>query len=117
MVPRLIAGLVGGVLISIFANLACLYGAMLVSQYSLGFSSGSFISGVRAFVQFRDLVFAAIKGACFGAIIPVVSCYCGLRCRSGAEGVGLATTHAVVASSVTIITLDFVLTYVFSHFY
>ena len=117
VVPRLIAGITGGVLISIFANLACLYGAMLVSQYSLGFSNGSFITGVRAFVQFRDLFFAGIKGACFGAIIPLVSCYCGLRCRRGAEGVGLATTSAVVASSVTIIGLDFVLTYLFSHFY
>lgn len=117
VVPRLIAGVVGGVLVTIFANLACLYGAMVISELKLGFTSGSFLGGMRAFVQLRDLLFAAVKGACFGAIIPVVSCFFGLRCRSGAEGVGLATTHAVVAASVSIIGLDFVLTYVFSHFY
>ena len=117
VVPRLCAGVIGGVLISVFANLACLYGAMLISSFDLGYSAGSFVTGMRAFVRFRDLVFAGIKGGCFGAVIPLASCYFGLRCRSGAEGVGLATTHAVVAASVTIIGLDFVLTYVFSHFY
>ena len=117
VVPRLIAGVLGGVLISVFANLACLYGAMWITHFSLGYSSGSFVAGVRAFVHARDLGFAAIKGGCFGAVIPLASCYFGLRCRRGAEGVGLATTHAVVASSVTIIGLDFMLTYIFSHYY
>jgi phospholipid/cholesterol/gamma-HCH transport system permease protein len=117
VLPRLCAGVIGGTLVSIFANLACLYAAMLVTQYDLGYSSGSFVTGMRAFVHARDLYFAALKGAAFGAVIPLASCYYGLRCREGAEGVGQATTHAVVAASVTIIGLDFVLTYVFSHFY
>ena len=78
---------------------------------------GAFVTGMRAFVSFQDLVFAAVKGACFGAVIPLVSCFFGFRCKSGAEGVGLATTNSVVVSSVLIIFLDFVLTYAFSHFY
>ena len=60
---------------------------------------------------------AMIKGGVFGAVIPLVSCFFGFRCKSGAEGVGLATTNAVVVSSVSIIVLDFVMSYVFSHFY
>src|SRR5690606_25026739 len=107
----------GGFILSIIANLVCLYAAMLVSEFKLGYSSGAFITGMRAFVDFRDLVFASIKGASFGAVIPLISCYFGFRCQSGAEGVGLATTNAVVASSVAIIALDFVLTYIFSNFY
>ena len=117
VVPRFIACVIGGFLLSLIANLVCLYCAMLVSEAKLGYSSGAFITGMRAFVSFQDLVFASIKGACFGAVIPLVSCFFGFRCKSGAEGVGLATTNSVVVSSVLIIFLDFVLTYVFSHFY
>lgn len=117
VVPRLIACVIGGFILSLIANLVCLYCAMLVSEMKLGYSSGSFISGMRAFVEFRDLIFAMIKGACFGAVIPLVSCFFGFRCQSGAEGVGLATTNSVVVASVTIIVMDFVLTYIFSFLY
>ena len=114
--PRLVACVIGGVLLSLIANLVCLYAAMLVSDISLGVSTGAFLTGMRAFVSFRDLIFAGIKGAGFGAVIPLVSCYFGFNTTSGAEGVGNATTNAVVASSVAIIVIDFVLTYLFSHF-
>lgn len=117
VVPRLLACMSGGFVLSVIANLVCLYAAMMVSEVKLGYSSGAFITGMRAFVDFQDLVFAAIKGATFGAVIPLISCFFGFRCQSGAEGVGLATTNSVVASSVSIIVLDFVLTYIFSHFY
>jgi phospholipid/cholesterol/gamma-HCH transport system permease protein len=117
VVPRLFACIAGGIVVSVIANLCCLYAAMVISEVKLGYSSGAFITGMRAFVDFQDLVFASIKGACFGAVIPVISCFFGFRCQSGAEGVGLATTNSVVASSVAIIVIDFVLTYVFSHFY
>lgn len=115
--PRLIACVIGSALLCLIANLVCLYCAMLVSEISLGYSPGAFLTGMRAFVDFQDLVFAVIKGATFGAVIPLVSCFFGFRCKSGAEGVGLATTNAVVVSSVAIIVLDFVLTFIFSHFY
>lgn len=117
VVPRLVACILGGFFLSLIANLVCLYCAMLVSDIRLGYSPGTFLNGMRVFVQFQDLVFACIKGACFGAVIPLISCFFGFRCKSGAEGVGLATTNSVVASSVAIIVLDFILTYGFSHFY
>lgn len=117
VVPRFIACVVGVFLISILANLVCLYCAMLVSLMKLGYSTGSFLMAMRAFVDLQDLAFAGVKGACFGAVIPVISCFYGFRCRAGAEGVGLATTNAVVTTSVTIIVLDFMLSWVFSHFY
>lgn len=117
VVPRLVACVIGGLILSLIANITCLYFAMLVSEVRLGYSSGSFLTGMRTFVSYQDLVFAMIKGACFGAVIPLISCFFGFRCESGAEGVGLATTNSVVAASVSIIVLDFVLTYFFSHFY
>jgi phospholipid/cholesterol/gamma-HCH transport system permease protein len=115
--PRLIACTIAGALMSVIANVICLGAAMAVSAIKLGFSIDYFISMSRVFVSVQDLVFATIKGAIFGAVIPLFACYFGLKCRPGAEGVGLATTSAVVATSIAIIILDFVLTYFFSHFY
>ncbi len=116
VVPRFVACLLAGFVLSIFANLVCLYCAMLVSTMKLGYTMGGFIVAMRTFVHFRDLVFASIKGTAFGSVIPIFSCYCGFRCRAGAEGVGLATTRSVVATSIAIIMIDFVLTFVFAYF-
>lgn len=117
VVPRFVACVLGGLVLSLIANLMCLYCAMLVSTMKLGYTAGSFLAAMRTFVEFQDLVFACIKGAAFGAVIPIFSCYHGFRCKAGAEGVGLATTNSVVSTSVAIIVIDFILTYVFSLFY
>lgn len=116
LVPRWIACVVGAAILTVVANMVCLYSAMLVSEAYLGFTSGLFLTTMTRFVHFRDLIFSVIKGASFGAVIPVISCYFGFRCRPGADGVGSATTNSVVASSVAIIMIDFVLSFVFSHF-
>lgn len=117
VVPRFVACLVAGLVLAIVANLVCLYGAMLVSTWKLGYTMGGFITAMRTFVHFQDLIFAGIKGAAFGAVIPLFSCFFGFRSKSGAEGVGLATTNSVVATSIAVIVIDFTLTFIFSHFY
>lgn len=117
LLPRFIGCVVGGVLLTILANSLCLFCAFLVSEAYLGFTSGVFLTVFTRFVHFQDIFFAAIKGACFGAIIPLVSCYYGFNCKEGAEGVGEATTKSVVTSSILIIMIDFILSYVFSNFY
>ncbi len=117
VVPRFVACWISGLVLSIIANCVCIYCAMLVSTVKLGYTAGGFLTSMRAFVDFQDLMFAAIKGAAFGAVVPVFSCYHGFRCKAGAEGVGQATTNSVVSTSVAIIVIDFVLTFVFSHFY
>jgi len=115
VVPRFVACVIGAALLAIIANLVCLYCAMAISTVKLGYTIGAFLSAMRVFVRFQDLVLATIKGAVFGAVIPLIACYYGFKCRAGAEGVGLATTNSVVASSVTIIILDFILGYLFSN--
>jgi len=117
VVPRFLACLTAGLVISLIANIVCLFAAMVVSTIELGHTSGSFLAAMRTFVDFKDLVFAGIKGMCFGAVIPLFSCFFGFRCRPGAEGVGLATTNSVVATSIAIIILDFLLSFLFSFFY
>ncbi len=117
VIPRFLACVFGCMVLSVIANGACLYGAALVSETKIGYSSGEFLTAMRRFVDLQDLLFAALKGAVFGALIPLISCFFGFRCQAGAEGVGVATTNSVVASSVAIIFSDFILSYILSHFY
>lgn len=117
VVPRFIACVLGGVVLTIVANMVCIYCSVLISEAYLGFTPGMFLTSMTRFVQFKDLIFAMIKGAAFGAVIPLICCYYGFHCKPGAEGVGNSTTSSVVASSVAIIVLDFILSYTFSHFY
>jgi phospholipid/cholesterol/gamma-HCH transport system permease protein len=117
IVPRLIASTIGCVLLSIIANMVCIFAAMIVADKFLGYPTGLFLTAMRRFVDFQDIVFASIKAFCFGFVIPLVSCYFGFNCKSGADGVGRATTQSVVFASIGIIVLDFVLSYTFSYFY
>lgn len=117
IIPRLIASTIGCVLLGIIANIVCIFAAMIVADHFLGYSPGMFLTAMRRFVDFQDLIFASVKSFCFGFVIPLISCYFGFNCKSGADGVGRATTQSVVFSSVAIIFLDFVLSYTFSYFY
>ena len=117
VIPRLIACILGTMILVIVANMACLFSAMAVSNSYLGYSPVIFITAMKRFVHFQDLIFAIIKAAVFGAVIPLISCYFGFRCEAGAEGVGRATTNSVVVGSIAIIVLDFVLSYAFSYLY
>jgi phospholipid/cholesterol/gamma-HCH transport system permease protein len=116
LIPRLIATIIGTVILTLIADIVCIYVSMLISNAYLGFTTNMFLSAMVRFIHFKDLIFSIIKGACFGAIIPLVSCYFGFNCKPGAEGVGSATTNSVVTASVFIILVDFVLSYTFTHF-
>lgn len=115
--PRLIAASFGAMFLVALSGILCILVAMYVSTLKLGFTMGSFFSAMRSFVSMQDLYFSMIKGFCFGAVIPVVSCFYGFRCKAGAEGVGRATTNSVVVISILIIMLDFLLSWIFSNFY
>jgi len=113
VLPRFFACIIGSLLLTIIADLVCVYCAMLVSDLYLGFTPSMFLGSMRRFVEAKDLVYSIIKGVSFGAVIPLISCYYGFKCKPGAEGVGKATTNSVVAASVAIIFIDFLLSYLF----
>lgn len=117
VVPRFLACVVGGMILTVVANMACIFSAIAVSQTYLGYTPSMFLASMHRFVQFQDIIFATIKGACFGAVIPLVACHFGFRCQQGAEGVGRATTNTVVVASIAIIVIDFILSYTFSYLY
>ncbi|UOF00493.1 MlaE family ABC transporter permease [Bdellovibrio reynosensis] len=117
VVPRFLACVLGGMMLTVIANMTCIFAAMAVSESYLGYTPSMFLTSMHRFVQFKDIIFATIKGACFGGVIPLVACHFGFRCQQGAEGVGRATTNTVVVASIAIIVIDFILSYTFSHLY
>lgn len=117
LIPRLVATTIGCMILCVVANMVCIFAAMIVSDQLLGYSPSMFLTAMNRFVEFRDIIFAVIKAMFFGMVIPMISCFFGFRCKSGADGVGSATTQSVVFSSIAIIFLDFILSYTFSYFY
>jgi phospholipid/cholesterol/gamma-HCH transport system permease protein len=115
--PRLIASILGTVILVATANVTALFISMLVSAYKLSIQPEIFWQMMNRFVEFKDFFLSLIKAAFFGALIPLVSCYYGFRSDPGAEGVGKTTTQSVVMASILIIMFDFLLSSVFSYFY
>ncbi|MBK7073868.1 MAG: ABC transporter permease [Myxococcales bacterium] len=107
LVPRFLASIVMTVALTILGA-AIMYGAGgLTAWLSFGVNPRTFFD--PAMVQPRHLALGLIKAVTYGAAIPIVSGFCGLRARGSSEGVGWATTAAVVGSSFAVIALDFAL--------
>ena len=111
--PRLIAGLTMLPLLVFVADVIGVLGGYLVSVFSLGFNAANYIQATYDFVETLDVVSGLVKAAVFGVIITVMGCYHGYHSQGGAQGVGKATTNAVVSSSILILFFDFILTGIF----
>lgn len=112
--PRVIAAAVSTFLLTVISLFMAIIGGWIASVTVLNFDSGSFFNSLFSFSKPADFVLLTAKAVCFGASIPILSATYGFRCRFGAEGVGMTTTDAVVANSIWIIMLDFLLTYIYS---
>jgi phospholipid/cholesterol/gamma-HCH transport system permease protein len=72
----------------------------------LDMSTAEFVRGLRLFFEPFDVRFAMIKAASFGLVVTGLGSFFGFTCSGGAQGVGIATTRAVVVSSMVILVLD-----------
>ena len=107
IVPRFVASVVMTLALTIVGGVV-MYGAGgLTAQYSFGVNPHTFFD--FQFVRPRHVVMMVVKALSYGAAIPVVAGFCGLRARGSSEGVGWATTAAVIGSSFAVIVLDFVI--------
>jgi phospholipid/cholesterol/gamma-HCH transport system permease protein len=107
IVPRFLASLLMTLLLATIGGVV-MYGAGgLTAQYSFAVNPSIFFD--LHLLRFRHLILMVIKALSFGAAIPVVAGFCGLRARGSSEGVGWATTAAVIGSSFAVIVLDFVI--------
>ena len=108
--PRVWATLVVMPLLTAMSVFIGLVGGMVASVFSLRLSATTFWQRAIAILQFSDLMQGFSKSVVFGLILATVGCYQGLNVRGGTQGVGRATTQAVVVSSVLIIVADTFLT-------
>ena len=106
VVPRVIAGTLMFPIIVAFAMATGIVTGWLTSLALLDLSTNDFLKGLKLFYVFKDIWFGLFKSATFGFTITLVGCIVGLNTRGGAQGVGRATTHAVVYSAILILVLD-----------
>ncbi len=111
--PRLLAGLLALPLLVIVADTLGVAGGWLVATFKLGFNSATYLQNSLDFLEPSDVIVSLAKAAVFGFIVALMGCYHGYRSRGGAEGVGSATTSAVVSASILILAFDYVLTELF----
>jgi phospholipid/cholesterol/gamma-HCH transport system permease protein len=111
--PRIIAGLAMLPLLVLVADIIGVFGGYLVSIYKLGFNPASYIKNTHDFLEPMDVISGLVKAAVFGFIIALMGCYHGYHSRGGAQGVGAATTSAVVSASILILTFNYIITELF----
>jgi phospholipid/cholesterol/gamma-HCH transport system permease protein len=110
--PRLLAGIIALPLLVAVADILGVMGGFLVATLRLGFSPGTYLTSSFSNLRSEDVVSGLIKAAVFGFVIALMGCFHGYRSKGGAQGVGSATTSAVVSASILILALDYVLTQV-----
>ena len=111
--PRLLAGLIALPLLVVIADILGVLGGFIIATLKLGFNAATYLNNTITFMQTQDVVSGLVKAAVFGLLISLMGCYHGYNSKGGAQGVGAATTAAVVAASVLILAFDYVLTELF----
>ena len=111
--PRLLAGVIALPALVVVADILGVLGGYLVSITSLGFNPAAYLHSTFSYLETIDVVSGLVKAAVFGFLIALMGCYNGYATRGGAEGVGAATTAAVVSASILILAFDYVLTGLF----
>jgi phospholipid/cholesterol/gamma-HCH transport system permease protein len=108
--PRVIATVVMLFFLAIISDLVGLTGGWTISYFLLRLDSSQYWTTAWQSLHFEDVLMGLLKPVLFGFIISTVGCYYGLSTKGGTQGVGRATTQAVVASSVLILVTDFFVT-------
>jgi phospholipid/cholesterol/gamma-HCH transport system permease protein len=111
--PRFLGGVIAMPLLAGIFSVIGLYGAQLIGVVIMGVDRGVFWSQMQSSVGLRDVMEGLVKSLVFGVACSLIAVYEGYNAEATAAGVGLATTRTVVASSVVVLLLDYVLTAAF----
>jgi len=111
--PRVIAGLLMLPLLVLVADVIGVFGGYIVGIYKLGFGKYEYINKTWEFLETEDVVSGLVKAAVFGFLVALMGCYQGYHSKGGAQGVGAATTKAVVSASILILTSNYIVTELF----
>jgi len=110
VVPRVLAGVLMAPILTVIADTVGMIGGWLIAVYQLRVASSLYWTSVTDVLYVQDAWMGLIKPVVLGYVIVTIGCHVGLRTRGGTQGVGRATTNAVVAASVAVIAVDFFLT-------
>jgi len=110
VVPRMLAGVCMAPVLTVAADFVGIVGGWIVARFQLQVASGLYWSSILEALYIQDVWMGLIKPVVIGFVIVTVACHVGLRTTGGTQGVGKATTLAVVAGSVTVIAVDFFVT-------
>jgi len=116
VVPRLIASVVMLPVVTVFSNAIAIFGGFVVAVTAIGVPPHTFVVGLKQFFFMKDLYSGLLKAMFFGGIIGTMGCHYGFATEGGAEGVGQATTRAVVGACVLVLISDYVLANVLFRF-
>ena len=110
VVPRLIAAVISMPILVAIADSIGVFGGYMVATQKLDFTGAIYLKNTIDFITAQDVSSGLIKAAVFGFIIALMGCYNGFHSRGGAQGVGAATTDAVVSASILILAANYILT-------
>lgn len=111
--PRIIAGTLTLPILVLLGDIIGVFGGYVVAIYNLGFSPGNYLTQTWDILKMMDVVSGLVKAAVFGFIVTVLGCYHGYHSGRGAQGVGAATTNAVVSASILILIFNYIITQLF----
>ena len=110
VVPRLLAAVISMPILVAIADSIGVLGGYVASTRSLGFNGSVYMNNTMNGLVYWDVESGLIKAAVFGFIIALMGCYNGFHSKGGAQGVGTATTNAVVSSSILVLAANYLLT-------
>lgn len=113
VVPRLVATSIMQPLLTAIADFVGLMGGLLIAVTVIGNTANQYWSTATDILQLNDMVQGLLKPFLFAIVISLVGCFYGMRTSGGTQGVGLATTKAVVVSSVWVFVIDALVTQIF----
>src|SRR3546814_2017433 len=100
-------------LLVLIADIIGVFGGYIVSTQKLGFNPEIYLKNTWDFIQAQDVISGLVKAAVFGFLVTLMGCYHGYNSRGGAQGVGTATTNAVVSASILILSFNYFITELF----
>ncbi|MEM7546706.1 MAG: ABC transporter permease [Pseudomonadota bacterium] len=111
--PRVLAATLAMPVLAFIGDVIGILGGFAVGTGRLGFNPGTYINNTWDFLEFGDVSSGLVKAAVFGFIIALMGCYQGYNSGRGAQGVGRATTNAVVSASILILASNYILNEMF----
>ena len=112
-VPRVLAATLSLPILVAIGDIIGIMGGYLVAINRLDFNSATYLNNTLSFLEGDDIMSGLIKASVFGFIVAIMGCFHGMNSDRGAQGVGKATTNAVVSASVLILTTNYLLTELF----